>query len=185
MRYDGGIVMKFMIAPWLAVLVFGMVSGASAQVRHVDIPNSNLTAHAARTEGEGPYYVLALTLPAEIRVARQAWLELRADLSVPEMNGFRDPTSIFQVFMLKNELSGDPTEEDFETLRVPMSRPVAVGTERSIKIDVTEYVQRILGDPSVNHGLILGSVTGERRGNFQIKSDAFGAGIVARLNVVE
>ena len=71
--------MKIKIVPWLSVLVFGiMVSAASAQVRHVDIPTSNLTTHASRTEGEGPYYVLTVALPTEIRVVRQAWLELRA-----------------------------------------------------------------------------------------------------------
>jgi hypothetical protein len=168
-----------------AVLLHTIASSASAQVRHVDIPAVNLTTHASRTLGEGPYYVLSITPPEELRAARQAWLELRSDLSVREIEGFNDPTAIFQVFMLKNALEGEPNDESFDVLRVPMSRPVAAGTERFVKIDVTEYVQRILADPSDNHGLVLGSVTGDRRGSFQIKSDAFGNGIVARLNVVE
>jgi hypothetical protein len=162
-----------------------MVSSSNAQVRHVDVPATNLTIHESRTEGEGPYYVLLITPPEDLRAARQAWLELRADVVVPEINGFRDATVIFQAFMLKNALDGDPNDEDFEPLRIPMSRPVAVGTERSVKIDVTEYLQRILADPSRNHGLLFGSVTGQRRGDFEVKRDAFGTGVVARLNVVE
>jgi hypothetical protein len=173
------------IARCIAVLLFvTLVSPASAQVRHVDIPSSNLKFYRPPA-GQGPYYVLTITLPGEIQSVRQAWLELRADLTVPEIDGFHDPTSIFQVFMLKQPLEGEPTDDSFEPLRIPMSRPVATGTNRSIKIDVTEYVQRILADPPANHGLILGSVTGARRGNFQIEPNAFGTGIVARLNVVE
>jgi hypothetical protein len=153
-----------------------------AQVKR-DIPESDLTKHTPRAGG-GAYYVLAVT-PPEVRRVQQAWIEFRADLAVPEINGFRYPTSLFQVFMLNRELTDEPTEEDLEPLRVPMSRPVATGDNRSIKIDVTEFVQRILADPSANRGLVLGAVTGDRRGDFAIKSGVLGPGLVARLTIVE
>ena len=106
-------------------------------------------------------------------------------VSVPEVSGFEDPAPMFQVFMLKDELSGEPTEASFVDLRLPMSRPVVVGLNRHVSIDVTEYVKKILLTPTANHGLVIGSVTGERRATIVPRSNAFGAGVVAQLVFIE
>jgi hypothetical protein len=169
----------------MALLLSGSIATARAETTHVDIAGTGLATHTSTDTSKGRYYTLVLTLPPSIRGVRQAWLEFRADVSVAEIDGFLDPVPVFQVFMLKQALLGEPTEASFETMRLPMSRPVAVGLDRRVRIDITEYVSKTLARPSMNHGLVLGSVTGDRRADFQIKSDTFGAGIPARLTLVE
>lgn len=158
---------------------------ARGQARSIDIAASSLTVHASLDTTEGAYYTLSVAVPAGIETIRQAWLELRADVDVSEIEGFRDPAPVFQVFMLKSELSGEPTEESFEVTRVPMSRPVALGTRRLIRIDVADFVRKIVANPSANHGLVLGSVTGDRRASFEVDGNGFGAGVAARLTIME
>ena len=169
----------------MAIFLSGSIATARAETTRVDIASTSLTTETSADTSEGRYYTLALTLPPSIRGVRQAWLEFRADVSVAEIDGFLDPVPVFQVFMLKQSLLGEPTEASFETMRLPMSRPVAVGLDRQVRIDITEYVSKVLARPSMNHGLVLGSVTGDRRADFQIDPDAFGAGMSARLTVVE
>jgi hypothetical protein len=73
----------------------------------------------------------------------------------------------------------------FREMLVPMSRPVAVGENRRVRIDITEFVQEILADPTSNHGLAFGAVTTDTRGVFAVKADGFGPGIAARVVIVE
>lgn len=168
-----------------AMLTSGSIRPVRAQTTQVDIASSNLTTHTSADTSEGRYYTLAIALPSSIERVRHAWLELRLDVSVADTQGFRDPVPVFQVFMLKQSLSGEPSEASFETMRMPMSRPVAAGTNRLVKIDITEYLGAILAHPSANHGLVLGSATGSRVADFAIRTDSFGLGIPARLTVLE
>lgn len=79
----------------------------------------------------------------------------------------------------------DPEQSDFEATRIPMSRPVAAGGDRLVKIDITEFVRLIIADPSKNHGLVLGPLTNDKRGIFAVKQDSFGPNIPARIAVLE
>jgi hypothetical protein len=144
----------------LMVTLAATVSLARAQTMHVDIPASNLTAYASLDTTEGTYYSLSISIPGEVQTIRQAWLELRMDVDAPEVNGFRDPAPMFEVFMLKSELSGPLDEESFEPTRLPMARPVATGSGRRVRIDIADFVRKVIASPSANHGLVLGSVTG-------------------------
>ncbi len=102
------------------------------------------------------------------------------------------PTSVLiamgyflDVYALKEFVSGDPEPSDFAPTSIPMSRPVGAGTNRLVRVDITEFVRVILDDPSKNHGLVLGPLTTDKRGIFDVKNDAFGPGISAQIHLVE
>jgi hypothetical protein len=66
-----------------------------------------------------------------------------------------------------------------------MSRPVAAGENRLVKIDITGVVKMILADPSKNHGIALGALTGDKRGVFAVRPDGFGPGTAVRITLIE
>jgi len=131
------------------------------------------------------YYSVALLLPNNLTFVTHAWLEFRADVSAKDLNGFVDPAPTLEVYALKQTLSGDPEPSKFEVMRQPMTRPVAIGSDRLIKIDITEFVQKILTDPSKNHGIVLGPLTRDKRGIFDIKQDGLSPGVTAHVRILE
>ncbi len=131
------------------------------------------------------YYSVSLSLPPGLASVTHAWLELRADVSAKDLSGFQDPAPVLDVYGLNQALARDPEPSMFDATRIPMSRPVAVGVNRLIKINITEFVEKIFADPSKNHGIVLGPLTADKRGIFGVKQDGFGPGVAARIQIVE
>lgn len=169
-------------AAFVIMVVCALPSMAVGGVQTVAVAASSLKAI---TTVEGTHYVVEFELPQNLGSVRSAWLEVRLDVSVRNDEGPTDPAPMLEVYMLKNTLSGDPAPADFEETRLPMSRPVALGTNRLVKIDITEFAQRIFADPTKNHGIVIGSLTGARTGEFLVKLDGFGPGTPVRLTIIE
>jgi hypothetical protein len=175
--------MKTKLSSFLLALALLLPIAVLADKASVEPVSTTVTAHAA-ADGT-TYYSVALSLPQSLKSVSYAWLELRADVSAKDLNGFVDPAPVLDVYALKEALAGDPETANFEATRLPMSRPVAAGDDRLIKIDITEFVQEILVDPSKNHGIVLGPLTADKRGVFAVKQDGFGAGVAAQLRIAE
>lgn len=153
-----------------AITVVTLVLGgtALAAVQTVSVPAGAITE---RTTADGStYYQIALDLPPTVQSVRHAWLHLRLDVSSTSVDGFQDPAPMLEVYGLKGELSRDPSPEALEKTRLPMSRPVAAGTNRLVKIDITEIVRAIVADPSTDYGVVVGSVTTASNGVFALQS---------------
>lgn len=173
--------MKITLALIFVVLTWAVPSLSLAET----MPLETTTTVTERVMSDGTrYYSVEVSLPENVAMVFRAWLELRADVSARNLSGFVDPAPMCEVFALKRPLSGDPEESNFEATSLPMSRPVAIGSDRLVRIDVTEFVRRILADPSKNHGLVLGPLTNDKRGIFTIRQDSFGPSIAARLVVI-
>ena len=168
---------------FLLVTVCVLSNDVRAETAGVALATTTVTEHVA-SDGT-TYYSVGISLPENLTTVTYAWLEFRADVSARDLNRFVDPAPLFEVYALNQTLSGDPEPSKFEATRLPMSRPVATGTDRLVKIDITEFVQKILADPSENHGLVIGSLTNDKRGVFVAKEDGFGAGITARIRILE
>jgi hypothetical protein len=97
------------------------------------------------------------------------------DVSPAEDASFQDPAPVFEVYALNQALNETLSSELFVTMRVPMSRPVATGWNRIVRIDVTEFVQRVLANPAMNHGLVVGAVTEASTGDFVLGTEGDGA----------
>lgn len=129
--------------------------------------------------------VVTFALPEGLATVRQAWLEMRVDVSVREVGGFRDPAPLFEVYALSADVTGAIQPKMFREMLAPMSRPVAVGENRLVRIDITEFVRLILDDPESNHGVAFGAVTADTRGVFAVRADGLGPGAAARVRIVE
>jgi len=79
--------------------------------------------------------------------------------------------------MLSEQLPGE-ADDSKVVPRSTMRRPVEVGNNRSVRIDVTEAIKRFMDSPSDNHGLVIGSLRGRRDGLFELKSSG---GALARI----
>ncbi len=155
---------------------------AVGEVQTVGVAASGVEA---TTTIEGTHYLVEFELPQNLGSVRQAWLEVYMDVWSRNDEGPVDPAPILEVYMLKNTLSGDPEPSNFEVTRLPMSRPVALGANRLVRIEITDFAQRIFADPTKNHGIVLGSLTGAQTGDFVVKNDGFGPGMPFRLTIVE
>jgi hypothetical protein len=159
------VVNRFILTLATVVIVAGT---ASSETRTLSAPDVSLEQRS-KTDGSA-YYLLQFSLPVDFTLVRHAWLELRMGISSVDVEGFRDPAPRFDVFALKQPLTGDPSEELFASTRIPMSRPVGVSANRLVRIDVTEFVLAVLADQMPNHGLVLGALLPGSRGVFEIGS---------------
>lgn len=136
------------------------------------------------TSPHGNYYIIEFDLPQSISSVRHAWLEAYVDVSLANEE-LPDAAPMLDVYVLKRTLSGEPTPSDFETTRIPLSRPIALGANRLMRIDISEFAKTILAEPGRNHGLVIGSLSGARTGNFALRSDGFGPGVPVRVSVIQ
>jgi hypothetical protein len=176
-------IMKTALSFLLVVLACVVPSMALAGIASPPPTPTTLAEHIA-SDGTR-YYTAEISIPENLSTVSLAWLELRANVSAKDVSGFVDTAPVLDVYALKQTLTGDPEPSKFEVTRLPMSRPVAAGTDRLIKIDITEFVQMILANPSKNYGLVLGPLTSDKRGIFAVKQDGFGAGVAAQVRVAE
>jgi hypothetical protein len=144
---------------------------------------ASVTEHVV---GDGTkFYSLTILVPEGVTTVAQAWLEFRADVSAKDLNGFVDPAPVLDVFALESAMTSDAVPSKFAPTALPMSRPVAVGDDRLVRVDITEFVRRILAEPTKNQGIVLGPLTNDKRGIFAIKANGLGPGVTARVRVVE
>jgi len=162
-------------------LICVIAPAASGDTRTIEISANRVESTVS---SEGTYYVIEFDLPQNLASVRSAWLEVRLNVSATN-DGPADPAPMLEVYMLKQAIVGDPDPSEFEATRLPMSRPVALGTNRLVKIDVTEFASAVFADPNKNHGIVIGSLTGARTGGFVVNGDGFGPGVPVRVTVIE
>ncbi len=174
------------LACLLSAAIVSCVADAStteARKLVVNVGASNLSTYAASGDSLGAYYVLQVQVPQELTETKLEWviLELYLDASSVEKNGYLEDTPVIEIYALNRQFPGRIEPNQFVTDPRPITHNVAVGSNRKMMIDVTEIVRSYLRNPTTNHGLIIGSLTGTREGLFSIKSDVVGQGAVARI----
>ena len=60
-------------------------------------------------------------------------------------------------------------------------RPVKIGNNRHVKLDMTTTVKGWLANPSTNHGIVIGTLTGPPTGNASLKESGLGSGVTIRV----
>jgi hypothetical protein len=135
----------------------------------------------------GAYYLLTFSLPPEAAKAKWVYVEFYLNVAARETHEANDPTPLLDVFALKQPegYSGSLDPAQFETLSVPMTRPLTVGENRRVVIDVTEIVHRRAGDAAGTCALLFGSLTGSRDGLFTIQTDRLDQPGIARVTVFD
>jgi hypothetical protein len=144
---------------------------------------SDVSTHAESDTTLARYYTISYSLPAGLNAASidRAVLEIVVDVSAKRRGEYINEAPVLGVYALTQPFTGVVDGEilDHTTRAV---RPVAAGQARRVKLDVTRIVRSHAGGAS-NYGLVVGSVTGMREGEFAICSNAFPEGAVARLSL--
>ena len=163
----------------LCVAIAGPVYAAQTVVT---LTSQQMTVH--EVQGDlGDYYTLSVALPElHGRELLGAYLEFYVDADAIEVEGRANDAPSLDVFALAQAHQGAVSEAEFGA---PALAPglVMSGESRRVVRDITGIVRGWFADPQSNHGLILGSLTGERDGVFTVKSGVLGDGVVARLIV--
>jgi hypothetical protein len=152
---------------------------ASAKNLTITVPMGSLDA---RSGVRGDYYVVDFAVPDEVIGKRldSVLLELAVDVSAtsPEDS---DVTPVVGVFPLSQSFaSSGPGAPVFET-GVASVRPVAVGDNRMLTMDITDIVKGWIAAPATNHGLIIGTLSGPAVGTISLKSATLGPSTALRV----
>jgi len=162
----------------LALCVPALV-GAQTQV--VALGAAQLTTITPVDTTEGKVFVFAVSVPSAPTGARlmSAVLELVVDVSSSLPAAARRNLATLEVAPLNGALSGPAVSE--EDLRpTTMKRSVPIGTNRPVRVDVTEFVRYVLDNPEENYGIAVGSLEGSRSDRFELRSQGQE---VARLTI--
>ena len=89
---------------------------------------------------------------------------------------------MIEVYAATNPLDGAGDLEDLD-MATRSRRPVALGEGRHVRIDVTKIVRAHLAESLVNYGLVIGTISGMREGDFTIVANRFPDAAVGKLNI--
>ena len=166
----------------LAVLVLTGTTPTDRMRETVLIRPADVTVHDEPDTTLAPYYTISYAWPDGLtsRQLNRAILEMFLDVGARPREEFLNPSPLFEVYALTEPLTGafDPGRLERAARAV---RPVAAGEGRRVVLDVTAIVHAHLDGRIENHGLIIGSLTGERDGLFTLQSGRLPQGAVGRL----
>jgi hypothetical protein len=161
----------------LTVLSIGALPGAViAKNVSVSIP---MSAVDARSDERGNYYVASFDVPAEVVGKRldSVFLDFIVDAS-PTEAAVAGAAPFVSVCPLKEQFTGSSPK--FEA-KVSSMRPVPMGENQKVRADVTDIVKAWIANPTGNHGIVIGTLTGPKVGTVALKSEALAAGTALRL----
>lgn len=178
--------MVLVLVGTLLILALGVSPGQAGRTS-LYLDAAAVTTFTPEDPGLGAYYLLTFSLPPEAAKAKWVYVEFYVDVSVREHQDVNNPTPLLDVFALKQSegYSGSLDPAQFESLRVPMARPLAVGENRRVVIDVTEIVHRRAGESARTCTLVIGSLTGSREGLFTIQTGHLDRPGIARVTVFD
>jgi len=64
-----------------------------------------------------------------------------------------------------------------------VSRPVRVGENRRVAVDITDLAKGWMSGARANHGLVVGALTGTKAGRFALRDGTLGSGVKARVTI--
>lgn len=144
---------------------------------------NQVQARAFDDDQLGNYFTVTLKLPMEEladKKIRAVFLEFYADVSTTSINGAFTTTPVVQVFALTQPFSGSLNPANFDRA-AKANRPVLVGNNRRIRVDVTRLVKRLMKDPAAGHTLVVGSLEHSREGLFNIRSGVLPGDALAQI----
>jgi hypothetical protein len=130
------------------------------------------------------YYTVSYSPPGDLQSGelQRAILELYVDVSAKSREDYRNEAPVLEVYALTEPFSDVLDREKLdEASRVV--QPVAAGEGRRVVLDVTRIVRSHLNGRLENNGLVKGSVTGMREGEFALVSGRLPGGAVAQVHV--
>ena len=173
-----------MISAMFTVLILGTAAAPTDPDRHVIlIQPGDVELHAEVDSTLGSYYTISYSLPEGISGEEldRALLEVYVDVSAKlRGEGYTNEAPVLEVYALTQPFAGSLNLEILDrSSRVV--RPVGADAERRVVVDVTSIIRSHLSGAIQNNGLIIGSVTGMREGEFILSSGKLPQGAVGKI----
>jgi hypothetical protein len=174
----------------VTIAMSGAVLGALAAPTHASarqfvlIPPSAASSHTEPDTMVGQYYTISYQLPEGLRARKldRVLLELYLDVRAKPREDYVNEAPVVEVYALKAASHGSVEPGDLDNA-TRAGRPVALGSSRRVLVDVTKIVVAQLSGTLQNNGLVVGSMTGEREGDFTLLSNRLPGGAVGRLRI--
>ncbi|MBI4721092.1 MAG: hypothetical protein HY770_07740 [Chitinivibrionia bacterium] len=164
-------------------LTCACLSSADAAKLSIPLAAASISTHASSIEALGDYYTISINIPEQIKGKELygAYLELYVDVNALEYQGQVNNAPSLDVYALKAAFSGSEDANQFGQSSFG-PRNVVLGENKRVLIDITNIIRAYLQNPGLNHGLILGSLTGMRDGLFTIRKDVVSKGAFGQIN---
>jgi len=167
----------FMVMSLIPVVAMGAGPGK----RSVPIGTASVAQVIEKDGKQASYYTMTYLLPADLKAESldRVILELVMDVEAQEQDGYVGEAPVLYVRSLESSaIRGSDGEEN----AVFATRPVAVGANRHVKVDVTEIIRAQLARPGA-HGLAIGALRGMQEGEFKIHRGGMSQGNTGELNI--
>jgi hypothetical protein len=179
--------MKHIIIQLMIAGVFLVLAGAAAaKSAVVSIPMNSVNAS---TGERGTFYVLDISIPEDITGNRleMVVLEFAVDaIASSEADSLETP--VVGVYPVTSEFVARRGDGPVGTVEVPeieeivpSSRPVALGENHVLRMDITAIVTGWMSEPSSNHGLVIGTLTGPEVGGVSLNEALPGGDVPVRV----
>ena len=185
-----------------ALVMIGVViasTGISGETykQTIVVKSNGVSTYMPSDAGLGKYYVIQFQVPdlPPGEKLETAVLEFYVDAGsisreinlFPGTDSAQTPTyvnrtPVIEVFALQSAMGAelDPSQLDPDSRRIQL---VVVGSRRHVRMDVTSIVRRLVAEPARNLGLVIGSVSGMREGDFTLLSGVLPDGAVVRVRL--
>lgn len=168
----------------IALLTGTTVTDATKQI--VLINSGDITLRTDPDTTVGAYYTVSYSAPEGLTTdnLERVILEVYLDVSAKAREEYVNEAPVLEVYALKEPFVSrlEPESLDRATRSV---RPVARGAGRRVVIDITSIVRAHLQGTLINNGIVIGSLTGMREGQFTILSDRLPDGAVGRIFIYQ
>lgn len=164
----------------LAVLSAGIVGTIAGVAQPANLAISiGMSGVTAKSGERGSYYVVKIDLPPELTGKRldSALLEFAVD-AAPLSPAEAGATPEIAVFPLTAEFTDASLNYD---AKVPSVQNIPMGEGQVVMDDITSIVKDWLANPSSNHGLVIGALTGPEVGAVSLNDTVLGAGSALRV----
>jgi hypothetical protein len=170
----------------VAVALIALTGGTGDRSRTevLSIRSSDVTARTETDASIGQYYTTTLPLPPDLTASDldRAILELYVNVQAKPRDGYMNETPLIEVYALTSPLSGALEANKLDT-RTRVARPVTLGRGHRVILDITPIVRAQLSGRASNHGLVIGSLTGLREGDYTLVSGKLPDSAVARVRI--
>jgi hypothetical protein len=170
----------------VTMLVFLTGARRTAGKEVVLIHADDVIVRAETDTSVAPYYTLSYSLPVGLASTRleRVILELYVSVRAKPRNGYINEAPVMEVYALKRAYPGS-LAGDLLYREGRAGRPVLLGEVRRVVIDITKIVRAHLDGELANNGLVMGSLTGMREGEFVVVPGRLPDGAVGQIRYEE
>jgi hypothetical protein len=158
-------------------------SAATAKKHTIYLASTALKTYQHTDETRGDYYTLQFEVPSEIAGKKLfgAILEFYVDATGATRNELSVRIPVIEIYALKSAFGGSLSSENMDVATGTILN-VPPGEGRRLRIDITNIVREYLKEPTKNYGLIVGGLADHRDGSFEVETDAFSGGYIAKID---